>query len=142
MNEQTVTDDLKRQILQQIGAKIVREAKRLAPIDLGHLRGNIHYKVIDNKLRVFTEGVPYADYMEYGRPPYMPTEEEKMAIEDWAERHNIPAWVVIRKHKTKGIEAGTPEDPFKVANGTFRPFMRTAFFRVTKDVIRVKLRIT
>lgn len=54
-------------VMDKIGAIITARAKRLAPIDTGFLRQHIFYKVLDDKtVEVYTEGVSYAEFLEYG----------------------------------------------------------------------------
>jgi len=120
-------------LLDHIGALIELKAKRLCPVDMGALRASIRHRVEGNKVIIWTD-IEYAQDMEYGRPPEPLDAGEKESLKDWAKRHSLPAYAVIRKIETKGIEAGTTEKPIKTAGGTFRPFMRPALFQSMTDI--------
>ena len=99
---------IKEKILHRIGQEIVAKAKRLAPIDTGALRSKITYKVDGNRITISTEGIEYAEFLEYG---------------------------------TSKISIGTPEDPRRLPNGTYLPFIRTAIYqtsipRIVKQVLK------
>lgn len=128
---------LRVKVLNEIGQAIVLKAKNLAPIDQGHLRKHIVWDIEDDTIIIHTQGVPYADKMEYGSPPMVLDEREKEAVMKWAKRHDIPGWAVIRKLETKGIEAGTPEQPFRTKGNTYRPFLRPAIHQSMGEIDRI-----
>jgi len=103
-----ITPAIKEKILHRVGQEIVAKAKRLAPIDTGALRSKITYKLDGNRLTISTEGIEYAEFLEFG---------------------------------TSKIPVGTPEDPRKLPNGTYLPFIRTAIYQtnirsIVKQVLK------
>jgi hypothetical protein len=126
--------EMKEAMLNKIGRAIQIKAMSLVPFDKGLLSAHIKYKVEGNIVVIYTEGIPYADKMEYGCGPMQLTELEKEDIREWARagRSGRPRFNkggqegVIKKLEKEGIEAGTPEHPFETKGGRFRPFLRTS----------------
>lgn len=132
---------LKTKVLNEIGRTIVLKAKKLAPFDQGILAKNIVWEVEGDTVTIHTQGVPYADKMEYGSPPMMLSEGEKQAVREWRERKARgssgvpPSWAVIKKLEKKGIEVGTPEHPQINPDGrTSRPFLRPALHQSMAEI--------
>jgi len=129
--------DKKRQqiILEKIGALIEMRAKMNCPVDLGPLRASITHEVNGNVVRIFTN-LPYADDIEYGKPPEILSESEKGDLTKWSERHNLPAYSVIKKIEREGIKVGTVEQPLKTPSG-YRPFLRPALFQSLPNIKKI-----
>lgn len=131
---------LKNVILGAIGRSIVKRAKQLAPVDRGELRAKIRYEVRGGVLYIISAS-EHAEKMEFGAPPGKLDESEKQQIGEWAERHNVPKWAVIRKIERYGIEGSkyggkrgvpyTAEAPFLSKGGTYRPALRPAIHQMT-----------
>lgn len=137
-----IDEKTKNKILEEIGKLVKGKAIRLCPIDMGHLRASLQYKIEGDKVIIFTN-LSYAKDMEYGKPPEKLSEEEKEDVAQWAKRHQLPAFPVIRKLETKGIEVGTAEKPFETKGKTFRPFLRPAIYQsipeiknIVKDILK------
>lgn len=83
-----------------------REAKLRCPIDFGHLRASIRYRLTHDGYGadVYTD-VDYAAYVEYGTRPHMPPVS---ALEGWAARHGASAWALAMHIK----KYGTREHPY------------------------------
>ena len=127
------------EILQKIGILVKNRAIKNAPIDLGQLRASIDYQVdlSDNSVTIFCR-VPYAQDLEYGRPPGVLDDEEKENLKEWSERHGIDNYkAVIKKIERDGIDVGTPEDPKIMPNGTYRPFMRSSLFESVPQIKQI-----
>jgi HK97 gp10 family phage protein len=56
---------INRNFLPKAGVAVQAEAIRLAPVDLGRLKGSIKFKVSGDQVKVGTN-VEYAAYQEYG----------------------------------------------------------------------------
>lgn len=84
---------------------VTTDAKRLAPVDTGRLRSSITPEVRQqgfNVLGVVGSNVLYAAHVELGTKPHeVPIE----AVETWAQRHGIDAYLVVRSIKRKGTKA-------------------------------------
>ena len=81
------------------------EAKRLAPVDTGRLRASITPEVRgDGKVvqGIVGSNVQYAAYMEAGTRPHWPPVG---ALEGWARRHKISAYLVARAIARRGTKA-------------------------------------
>lgn len=141
--------ELQRALLYKIGRAVVQKAVRLAPVDMGHLRQSIKIiSITDTEVTIGTQGVDYADKMEYGSPPEPMSAEEREAIKGWVHRHatsfNIPsgdkkaeaavARNVANKIEREGIKAGSPENPMLMPNGTYRPFLRPALHQTMPEI--------
>lgn len=138
-----ITGEIKvkqRALLNKIGQLIAQRAVELAPIDQGHLRRNITWEVVDeDTVRVHTQDVPYADAMEYGKPPGLMNEQEKENLKEWVGRKNrgganLYAPAVIKKIEKEGIKVGTVDAPQENQNGTYRPFLRPAAHQMLPEI--------
>jgi len=129
-------DELTKEVLEKIGIFVKQRAIELCPLDKGDLRRSIKYKVEGNSVKIYTENCDYASDMEYGKPPGILDAEEIEDLIDWSKRHKLPAWAVIRSIEKKGIKAGTTQEPFKSAGGTYRPFMRPALYQCLPEIKR------
>lgn len=130
-------------LLDRIGMLVELKAKRLAPIDMGRLRASIKHRVEGDTVRIYVEGVDYARDLEYGKPPEPLSDEEKKELAEWAKRHGLPAFPIIRKIEKKGIEVGTEKHPLLTKGGTYRPFLRPALHQSIpeiKEIIRSMLK--
>lgn len=59
----------KPSLLDKIGAEVQKKAKHLCPVDTGHLRSKIEFKVIPSELSVVIgTNVEYAKYVEFMAP--------------------------------------------------------------------------
>lgn len=84
---------------------IERDAKKLAPVDTGRLRASITPSVnseSDGIQGVVGSNVVYAPYQEWGTKPHWPP---VAALEPWARRHGLSAFVVARSIAMKGTRA-------------------------------------
>ena len=133
-----LTWEKKVKIMQKIGGMLVGKAIRNAPVDLGHLRANIKYKIEGNEVVLYTEGVPYATDLEYGRPPEKLDAAEKKSIDEWAQRHGLKSGKgVAWKIEHKGIEVGTKEQPLHITSfhrNSYRPFIRPAIYQSKTEI--------
>ena len=128
-----ISEEIRNKILENIGRIVKARAMRLAPIDMGYLRTTIGYRIEGNTVIIFC-GTDYAKDLEYGKPPEPLTKQEKEDVEAWAKRHRLPGKGVIYGLEHKGIKAGTPEMPYRVPNGTYRPFMRPALLQSRSEI--------
>ena len=98
--------------MKEATMKVTRDAKQLAPHDTGHLRASIMPSVQGTKVvqGIVGSNVKYAPYMELGTKRFWPPIS---ALEPWAKRHGIPAFLVARSIARYGIAA--------------RPFLSKAF---------------
>ena len=131
-----IDEETMKLIIENIGRIVKRRAMRLAPIDMGILRSMIGFRIEGNKVVIFCKA-KYASDLEYGKPAEPLSKSEKEEVEAWAERHNLSGKGVIWSLEHKGIKAGTPEQPFKVPNGTYRPFMRPALLQSIPEIKRM-----
>jgi hypothetical protein len=135
MDEINVPQEVVLKLLTRIGEIVKEKAIKFAPIDYGMLRTRIDFKVDMTIQEVKISCTdPNAEKLEYGTPGEPLSEQEKDQLADWAERHDLPAFPVIRKIEREGIKVGTAEKPLMVPNGTFRPFMRPALFQSTDEI--------
>ena len=94
-------------VMEEIVAIVTRDARLGAPVDTGHLKNSIvGYAETHGSLKQHIQGVvgsnlAYAPYVELGTKPHMPPIS---ALQVWARRHNIPAYLVARKIAMKGIK--------------------------------------
>ena len=80
-------------------------AKRNAPVDTGVLRSSITPSVRSSGqgiVGVVGSNVEYAPYMELGTRPHWPP---VAALETWARRHGISAFLVARAIAKRGLKA-------------------------------------
>ena len=75
----------------------------LKAIDLGHLRNSILVEITEDKLNAeIGPTSPYGPYIEFGTQPHWPPLD---ALEGWAKRHGIPAFLVARAIARRGTFA-------------------------------------
>ena len=94
-----------QEAMQQGAFMVQKSAKRNAPVDTGRLRASIDVTIEweDQNLRgVMGSNVEYAPYMEMGTEPHFPPIS---ALEGWARRHNINAYLVALSIAKTGLEA-------------------------------------
>lgn len=87
---------------------ITSEAKKNAPVDLGDLKNNINYTIVDRKNMIegnILSSSGYSAFVEYGTRPHRPPAK---ALEGWAARHGVPVGAVLNKIAREG----TPAQPF------------------------------
>lgn len=95
---------------------VERDARILAPVDTGHLRASITSEVRvsgasgKDVVGVVGSNVKYAPYMELGTKPHFPPVR---ALDVWARRHGLNAYVVARSIAKKGLK------PRKFLRGAF-----------------------
>lgn len=92
-----INDAIKKSILSLLGS-----ARRFAPVDQGFLRGGGMQTRFSTLKGTLENTSPYAMFVHEGTKPHWPPLD---AIEPWAKRHGIPAFLVARKIATKGTEA-------------------------------------
>ena len=82
------------------------DAKRNAPVDTGQLKSSIASEVRPGVEGKSVEGVvgsnkSYAPYMELGTKPHFPP---PAALQVWAKRHGVNAFVVARAISRRGLK--------------------------------------
>jgi hypothetical protein len=136
--EQVMNKEIQELILKKIGARIQERAMRLCPIDEGFLKSHIYFKVEGNTVRIYTEGVDYADEMEYGKPPSTLNKLEKEDIDKWAKRHGLKSGKgIIWSVEHKGIGIGSVENPKHITSfgrDSYRPFLRPAVHQTRNEI--------
>lgn len=107
--DQVITDLHGRPFLQAMREAtlvVTADAKRLAPVDTGRLRASITPEVrqADDKTVIGVVGtvVKYAAAMELGARPHFPPIS---ALQVWADRHGINAFLVARSISRNGLKA-------------------------------------
>jgi len=83
---------------------VTRKARQNAPVDTGRLRASILPEVRESQnevLGVVGSNVLYAPYMELGTRPHWPP---IAALEVWARRHGMSAFLVARAISRKGTK--------------------------------------
>lgn len=106
--EQVITDFHGRPMLEAMRDStliVTRAATQLAPVDTGRLRASITPDVQvqgDIVLGIVGSNVTYAPYIEYGTRPHFPPVG---ALEVWASRHGMEAYVVARAISRRGTKA-------------------------------------
>jgi len=129
--EEILTKEVMDRIRDKIGKAVQLQAKQLVPVDKGPLMASITYRIDGEDVVIFSN-LPYAEDMEYGRPPGLLGEGDKEELLDWGKRHGLnqnQSKKVIKHIETKGIEVGTPTDPKHVTSlgrDSYRPFLRPA----------------
>ena len=84
---------------------VANDAKRLAPVDVGRLRASLTPEVRPHGNDVWGivgSNVTYAPYVETGTRPHWPP---LSAVETWARRHGLTAFVVARAIARRGTKA-------------------------------------
>ena len=125
-------------IMKKVAEYILGESVKHCPVDLGNLRLSLGYR-IEGDMIYITSPLDYAEDMEYGIPPSPEGiwGDEAQSIKEWAERHHLNPWAVIKSIEKHGIKVGTPEHPMVLKNGTFRPFVRSAVFNNLDNIRQV-----
>lgn len=96
-----------KRVMDEIVAIVTRDARLGAPVDTGMLKNSITgyseaYGTGDKHIQgVVGSNLSYAPYMELGAKPHWPP---LSALQVWARRHGIPAYVVAKKIAMKGIK--------------------------------------
>lgn len=83
---------------------VQRKAKQNSPVDTGRLRASILPEIRSSEnevLGVVGSNVVYAPYMELGTRPHWPPIS---AVEVWASRHGMSAFLVARAIAQKGTK--------------------------------------
>jgi HK97 gp10 family phage protein len=84
---------------------VTASAKRKAPVDTGLLRASITPSVKSSgkeTIGIVGSNVKYAPFMELGTRPHFPP---IAALETWARRHGMSAYVVCRAIARRGLRA-------------------------------------
>lgn len=91
--------------MRQATLLVSKDAKQLAPVDTGELRSSITPEVrLEgwNTLGVVGSNKLHAPYMETGTKPHWPP---IAALEVWARRHGVSAFLVARAISRRGTKA-------------------------------------
>lgn len=107
-------------MFQQSALEIENRAKALAPRDLGTLQRSIHHYTGPGPIPRFarvTVGALYAADVEFGTRPHWPPIS---ALQGWAQRHGIPAFLVARAISRRGTKA--------------RPFLMPAYRELVNKI--------
>ena len=95
--------------LKKSGAYVELAAKERAPVDTGHMKSTIAFKVKETEVEIGTN-VFYAPYVEFGTRPHFPPSS---ALEGWARKHGFGpggGFLVARAISRRG----TKKQPFLV----------------------------
>jgi len=113
--------------LNLFGLDAVARAKKLAPVNTGHMRSRIIHEVkwlsgLDYHVRVFVpvkakNGFPYPKAVEFGTKPHRPPFH---ALERWAHLHGMPTGAIVRHIEMYGTKA--------------HPFLRPAVEQALKNL--------
>ncbi len=92
--------------MQEAVLLVLRDAREAAPVDTGRLKNSITGEVTINPLTGDVKGivgsnVVYAPYMELGTKPHWPPVS---ALQTWARRHGMNAFLVARAIARKGLK--------------------------------------
>ena len=112
---------------------------------------NIKQEIV-NKSRIFNISLEGDDtffangILTHNTPPSPLDASEKEDIKEWSKRHGIKNWKGVVNHiETKGIKAGTPENPYHVTSfgrDSYRPFLRNSGYSSIpeiKEIIKKEL---
>lgn len=114
-----------KDILVENAKDLSTEARRRVPIDLGNLKASIQYYISKNGTEAdITAEEKYASAVEFGTSPHFPPIQ---ALEGWAGRKGIPAFLVARKISKEGTPA--------------QPFMRPAFEKIKPKFVKALVRL-
>lgn len=116
VNEAQVRGDITRYTKRKVeqikmavrdASRSVQEgAKKRVPVDLGNLKSSIDIQYLNGGLTgIIGPKEEYGLYVEFGTKPHFPPIS---AITGWANRRNIPPFLVAKKI----AEKGTPPQPF------------------------------
>lgn len=89
--------------MRQATMLVARAARILAPVDTGRLRASITPEVEmwgNEVIGVVGSNVAYAPFMELGTRPHWPPIS---ALEVWARRHGVSAYLVARAIARRGL---------------------------------------
>lgn len=93
------------QAMRQAALYVTRDARKFAPVDTGRLRASINpeIRVMSGDLvGVVGSNVEYAPHVELGTRPHWPP---LAALEPWARRHGLNAYLVARAIARRGTKA-------------------------------------
>lgn len=108
--------------MQDATLLVTRDARKNAPVDRGILRASILPEVRSTArevIGVVGSNQQHAPYMELGTKPHFPP---LAALQVWARRHGVSAYLVARSIARKGIKA--------------RMFLRNAFISNVPAITR------
>ena len=88
---------IKKSVLTLFG-----NARENAPVDQGFLRGAAMQTSFKDLIGILENKAPYAMYVHEGTGPH---NVPLAAIQGWADRHGIPAYLVQRSIRRKGTKA-------------------------------------
>lgn len=129
VSQKEMNKAIKKSIIKLLGT-----AKKKTPVDLGFLRGPGMQTSFSNLQGVLENKAPYAIYVHEGTKPHFPPLE---AIAPWAERHNIPPFLVARAIAQKGTKAQPFfADAVKEEKGYVDRAFRTALENITNSLAR------
>lgn len=150
-----IPDDEWNKILEAIAIEMKIKAKLLCPFDMGLLASSVNYRISDDTIILYSD-MPYAEYMEFGKPPGPISKEEEKRIMEWAQRKHFSKAGqrgVVKKIREKGIEIGqnkvieTPIEiyneteavlnPLRNPNNTFRPFLRVGIHQTIPEIPKI-----
>lgn len=97
----TVAADPVMAFIGHYGMEVAERAKARAPVDTGRLKASIVFRWDQDSGRVYSTA-PYAGFVDQGTRPHWPPVR---ALEGWARRHGIPAFLVARSIAEWGTEA-------------------------------------
>jgi HK97 gp10 family phage protein len=95
-------------VVAEVSQDVQSTARQLAPADLGNLKNEISYTVIEKKNTItgnVLSGSGYSAFVEHGTRPHRPPAR---ALAGWAARHGVPLGAVLNSIAIKG----TPAQPF------------------------------
>lgn len=118
---------IKKTILSLLAA-----ARTNTPVDRGFLRGAGMQTTFENLKGVLENTAPYAIFVHEGTRPHFPPIE---AIEPWASRHGIPAFLVARSIARKGTQ-GVPffQMAIEDTQGEIDAYFSLALSNITKKL--------
>lgn len=90
-----------RNFLERASILVQNEARRLAPVDTGRLRGSIGRDVGARQAEIGTN-VDYAPYVEKGTRPHFPP---VAAVAGWATKRGLEPYAVARGISRRGTKA-------------------------------------
>jgi hypothetical protein len=82
------------------GHDVLRYAERRSPVDTGRMKRSLRFRWGPGGAEVSARKP--AAFVDYGTKPHWPPMK---AIEGWAQRHGIPAFLVARKIAMKGTQS-------------------------------------
>ena len=85
----------------QAAQAVIDAATPNVPVDTGYLKSSGSASPTSDGA-IAQYDAPYASAVEYGTPPHTPPLD---ALEGWAQRHGIPAFLVQRAIKERGTRA-------------------------------------